>query len=109
MPKRKSYLGDYLPDILCGGHTHVQFVRRIKDSFFFNPGSIGVTYNHDQDEANFRLNPWIEYALLTVDHAELSLTFRRIPLDLKQQHHIYLHSGIPFAAQLMRRYGEDNF
>jgi predicted phosphodiesterase len=101
----QEVLGAYMDDILCGGHTHVQYIRRLKDSFFFNPGSIGVTYNHDQDDENFRFNPWVEYAILTVEREELSLNFRRIPLDMKQQREVYMGSGMPYVAQSLERYG----
>jgi predicted phosphodiesterase len=101
----QQILGEYSTDILCGGHTHVQYIRRMKDSFFFNPGSIGVTYNHDQnDEANFRLNPWIEYAILIVEATNLSLAFQRIPLDVEQERQVYLNSGIPFVTQYLEQY-----
>ena len=51
---------------MCGGHTHLQQVRRIGDYFFFNPGSVGVAYNRNQPEEGFRLDPWAEYAILDI-------------------------------------------
>ena len=30
-------------DVLAGGHTHLQWARRIDDSLYVNPGSVGVS------------------------------------------------------------------
>jgi hypothetical protein len=59
-------LAAYTPHIMCGGHAHLQHFRHIADTFFFNPGSVGYAYNHDQAEVDFRVNPWAEYAILTI-------------------------------------------
>ena len=45
---------------MCGGHTHWQQVRRLGATFFFNPGSVGLAYNHNQPEDAFRLDPWAD-------------------------------------------------
>jgi predicted phosphodiesterase len=29
-------------DIMVGGHTHIQMVRRFKDRLILNPGSVGL-------------------------------------------------------------------
>src|SRR5262249_24703118 len=41
----RRLLGGSLPAILTGGHTHLQQLRRLDDSLFFNPGSVGFVYN----------------------------------------------------------------
>lgn len=92
--------------VCAGGHTHLQFMRRLRDSqnFFFNPGSVGVAYNHEQAGDSGYLDPWAEYAILTVDSMMLSLEFRRIPLDLNKLAEIYRHSDKPFAETAMEQY-----
>jgi len=102
----QEILKPYSNSILTGGHTHLQYVRRLRDSqnFFFNPGSVGVAYNHEQTNEASYLDPWAEYAVLTVDGMQTSLEFRRIPLDLKKMASIYRQSNRPFAETAMKQY-----
>src|SRR5262249_51389898 len=55
-------LGGFAPNILTGGHTHVQQLRHLGDAFYFGCGSTGFAYRHDQPEGIFRADPWAEYA-----------------------------------------------
>lgn len=99
-----TLLGAYQPRFMCGGHTHVQHLRRLGDSFYFNPGAVGFAYNHDQDEAGFRANAWAEYAVLSVDGARLSLDFRRVPYDPALIIAAHQSSGRPFADLAIAQY-----
>jgi predicted phosphodiesterase len=100
----QKLLEPYRPRFMCGGHTHVQHLRRLGDSFYFNPGAVGLAYNHDQPDDGFRANPWAEYAVLTVDGARLSLDFRRVPYDPAALIAIYQSSGRPFAETAIAQY-----
>ena len=102
----QEILKPYADNILTGGHMHLQYVRRLRDSqnFFFNPGSVGVAYNHEQSNPNGLLDPWAEYAVLTVEGAQVSLEFRRIPLDMEKMADIYRNSDRPFADTAMEQY-----
>ena len=97
-------LGAYAAYVLTGGHTHLQQVRRIGDSFFFNPGSVGLAYNHEQAENYFRADPWAEYAMLTLDSARIGLEFRRVPFDSVKLRQVYHASGRPYAAEAAAGY-----
>lgn len=44
--------------ILAGGHIHQQWSRRLGDSYFVNPGSVGLAYDHHQPEETFRADPF---------------------------------------------------
>jgi len=101
----RSLLMPYTDHILAGGHVHLPFVRRIADSLFFNPGSVGVAYDHEQDEAAFRLDRWAEYAILTVDEGRLRLEFRRVSFDVTELVRVYRDSGRPFAEEVIAQYG----
>lgn len=90
--------------IYCGGHTHVQFLRRVGDSFHFNPGSIGLAYSHHQPEDNFHTDPVAEYAVLTVEDDRVALEFRRVPYDPQAVIDIYRASGRPFADEMIKQY-----
>ncbi|MBI5030911.1 MAG: metallophosphoesterase family protein [Chloroflexi bacterium] len=100
----KRFLGKYSAWILAGGHTHAQQVRRNGDNFFFNPGSVGLAYRHDQDENNFRADPWAEYAVLQIENGRMSLEFRRVPFDVQELVHVYRTSGRPYAEDTIRQY-----
>jgi predicted phosphodiesterase len=102
----QDILKPYADSILTGGHTHLQYTRRLRDSqnFFFNPGSIGVAYNHEQSGEQGYLDPWAEYAVLTVEGMQASLEFRRIPLDMERMAEVYRRSDRPFAESALHQY-----
>lgn len=100
----QKFLGPYTGRILTGGHTHAQQIRRIGKHFFFNPGSVGFAYSHNQPEGQFRADPWAEYAILTVEGGQVSLEFRRLPFDAKELTRIYHESGRPFAGEASVQY-----
>lgn len=78
----EKFLGPYSKHILTGGHTHAQQLRRNGELFFFNPGSVGFAYSHYQPDSQFHADAWAEYAILTVEHGQTSLEFRRLPYDV---------------------------
>ena len=99
-------LGGYGGSILTGGHTHLQQVRRLGDYFFFNPGSVGLAYSHQQeDEAAFRVDPWAEYAVLSAEPGRLGLDFRRVSFDVAELLRAYRAGGHPFGAEAPAQYG----
>ena len=100
----KRILGAYASHILAGGHVHLQFMRRIGDSFHFNPGSVGVAFNRVQPEDSFKLDPWAEYAVLTLDSTRLALEFRRIPFDVDELIRVSRAEGRPFTDETAREY-----
>ncbi len=101
-----KFLGKYKADVLAGGHTHVQFTRRIgKDAaFHFNPGSVGLAYSHHQPDGTFLADPWAEYAVLSSDGERLALEFRRVPYDVGPLIQAYRRSGRPYAEQAIAQY-----
>ena len=100
----QKFLGAYVGHILTGGHTHAQQIRRIGELFFFNPGSVGFAYSHNQPDDNFHADPWAEYAILTAENGRTGLEFRRIPFDAQELIHIYRESGRPFADEAIAQY-----
>jgi putative phosphoesterase len=98
-------LGPYAPAIMCGGHTHWQQVHRLGETFFFNPGSVGLAYNHDQPEDDFRLDPWAEYAILSEMDGTIGLEFRRVPLPVDAVRQALRASGRPGAQAFLAQYG----
>src|SRR5688572_25477367 len=68
----QKFLGPYTGQILTGGHTHAQQIRRIGDLFFFNPGSVGFAFSQYQPDGQFHADPWAEYAILTAEKGQVS-------------------------------------
>jgi predicted phosphodiesterase len=81
--------------ITCGGHVHLQFVRRYGDSVFVNPGSVGLAYEHEQPETDARLDAWAQYAIVTEGESALSIELRRVPFDRDAVIRSYEQSGAP--------------
>lgn len=102
-----ALVGSHDPCLMAGGHTHMPQIRRIgaSDRFFFNPGSAGLAYSHQQPEDSFRIDPWAEYALLSVEGSRVALEFRRVPFDVDALAAIYRTSGRPHAGDAIRQYG----
>jgi predicted phosphodiesterase len=92
--------------VYCGGHTHVQFVRHLRETFHFNPGSVGYAYRHEQsfDVPLIRSDPFAEYAVLTSGEGKLRLEFRRVTLDVERLIAVYRSSGRPFAEEAASQY-----
>jgi putative phosphoesterase len=100
----QKFLGAYNKNILAGGHTHAQQVRRNGEYFFFNPGSVGFAYSAYQADGQFKADAWAEYAILTVEKGEIGLQFFRLPYDANDVIEIYRKSGRPFADDAIAQY-----
>ena len=100
----QKFLGPYADQILTGGHTHAQQIRRNGKLFFFNPGSVGFAYSHNQPDGQFFADPWAEYAILTVEDGQTGLQFRRVPFDEHELIRIYRESGRPFSEDAISQY-----
>jgi putative phosphoesterase len=98
-------LGSNLPALMTGGHTHLQQVRRVGDSVFFNPGSVGLAFDRQQADDPPRADPWAEYAILTSDDTgAFAIEFRRLPYDVAAFVSVIRSSGMPYPDVLEYRY-----
>jgi predicted phosphodiesterase len=100
----RQMLDGYEALALAGGHTHTQQIRRLDDSIFLNPGSIGFAYAHNLPDDAFHADAWTEYAILSYDDARVALEFRRVPYDADELIRIILASGRPFAEERAGQY-----
>lgn len=97
----RELLGPIDNAIVCGGHTHLQQIRQLGDSFFFNPGSVSLPDRRDTADRQRRVNRWAEYAILTVEaNGREALEFRRIPYDIDALIALIDASGMPDAQRL---------
>jgi predicted phosphodiesterase len=72
----EPYLGHNVA-LLAGGHTHLQWTRRIGDPIFVNPGSVGLSYDRHTDPPVIR--SLAEWALVTVQDGAVAVEFRQVP------------------------------
>ncbi len=63
--------------LLAGGHTHLQWTRRIGDALYVNPGSVGLSYDRHTDPPVIR--SLAEWALVTISDGAVAVEFRQVP------------------------------
>jgi len=81
-----------------GGHTHIQMLRRHRDSLVLNPGSVGLAYNHlPAPDTPVRNPPWGEYAILTAENGRLGVDLRRVPFNVTTLLRAACEQEMPYA------------
>src|SRR5205085_891780 len=86
----------YPADIYAGGHTHQQFVRRVGEAQFVNPGSVGLSWDWDLRIGNdMAIDRYACYAVLD----ERSVDFRRVPFDVEPLLELYCERDVPAAEE----------
>ncbi len=93
--------------LMTGGHTHTQQLRRIRNAWYFNPGSVGLAYNWQLPSEQFQADPWAEYAIVTSEGESIGITFRHIPFDVDELASIIRASGKPYAEQAIATYRQE--
>lgn len=95
-----ALLGDDLSTrIYTGGHVHSQVLRRIGDTFYFRPGSVGRVYDRNRSDEDFRLDSRAEYAILTAEKDQYNLEFKQVPMDIKKLSKIWKATERPDAEK----------
>ena len=78
----RAAIADVDADIVAGGHVHMQWTRPIAHRLLLNPGSVGLAYDHEQeDDENVRVSPWAEYAIVDSADDRLSIELHRAHFD----------------------------
>jgi predicted phosphodiesterase len=83
--------------LLAGGHTHLQWTRRIDDGIYVNPGSVGISY--DRHAESLAVRPLAEWALITVENEAVAVEFRQVPYSVDDVRAAALGSGRPYADE----------
>ena len=89
--------------LLAGGHTHLQWTRRIEDGIYVNPGSVGIAYDRFEDPPTLR--PHAEWALVTVADGAVAVEFRRVPVPVEAVQAAARQSGRPHADEWAAQWG----
>lgn len=85
---------DYRATVMAGGHTHTQMLRRYRDKLIINPGSVGMPFTRVAAR-QVRRPPWGEYAIVDSHGENLTVEFRRVPLDVDAVVRAAHASGMP--------------
>jgi putative phosphoesterase len=84
--------------LLAGGHTHLQWTRRIGEALYVNPGSIGISYDRHAPEPPVLL-PLAEWALVTIEDGDVGVEFRQVPYAIEDVQAAAKRSGRPYADE----------
>jgi predicted phosphodiesterase len=83
--------------VYAGGHTHLQLLRGRGSARVINPGSVGIPWERRPDDPERVHLPDAEYALLEHECGDLTLRFRRLPIDAGEVRRSIRRSGMPHA------------
>jgi predicted phosphodiesterase len=83
--------------LVAGGHTHLQWTRRIGDALYVNPGSVGISYDRHRDPPVLRT--LAEWALVTIEDGAVAVEFRQVPYSADDVRTAAARSGRPFADE----------
>ena len=91
-------LAGYQATVMAGGHTHVQMIRRHRETMLVNVGSVGMPVEHMPFEHAPPTLPWAEYAIVSWVNQALSIDLRRVSLDLEAVKDSAHESDFPMQA-----------
>jgi predicted phosphodiesterase len=83
--------------LLAGGHTHLQWTRRIGDALYVNPGSVGISYDRHVDPPVLRA--LAEWALVTAVDGAVGVEFRQVAYPVEDVRAAAMQSGRPYADE----------
>ena len=90
--------------VLAGGHTHVQWTRRIGDAVYVNPGSVGISFDRHAPEPP-SLRPLAEWALVAVTDGTVAVEFRQVVYAVEDAQAAAKRSGRPYAEEWAAQWG----
>lgn len=82
----EEWIGDAKFDVMVGGHTHVQLLRRLDERVIVNVGSVGMPFARAllPGGGEPRILPWCEYGVVSCEAGLASFDLRRVPLDVER-------------------------
>jgi predicted phosphodiesterase len=90
--------------IMAGGHTHTQLVRRFRQSWLVNPGSVGMPFETFSTTTIQR--PYAaEYGLVRWENGRITIQLHRVPYDTRQVAKITRASGMPHPDHWLANWG----
>ncbi|PRQ06908.1 metallophosphoesterase family protein [Enhygromyxa salina] len=99
-----SWVADHEFDVMVGGHTHVQLLRRLDARLIVNVGSVGMPFERAFDGDAPKILPWCEYGVISGENGVLSVDLRRVPLDLERFAASVRGSSLPGADRWLEQW-----
>jgi putative phosphoesterase len=82
-------------DIYAGGHTHIQMVKRHREAYVINAGSIGLPFTYEATGDDIFNPSWAEFAVVEIDGDRVDVSLRRIPVNREAALTSANESGMP--------------
>ncbi|PID86023.1 MAG: protein phosphatase, partial [Chloroflexi bacterium] len=95
---------DTTADIMAGGHTHRQMLRKFHDRLIVNPGSVGTSFATPPPNNLPMLSPWVEYTIIETIAGSVQVSFHRLPMDVPAVLEAVRQSHMPNSAWWLRQY-----
>lgn len=93
----EQMMNGHAATVMAGGHTHIQLLRRYRNSLLINVGSVGLPFDHYLPQGDEkRVVPYAEYAIVTCLNGSVSVDFRRVPIDFEEIKRASLAANNPF-------------
>ncbi|MCK5069610.1 MAG: metallophosphoesterase family protein [Desulfocapsa sp.] len=83
-------------DIILFGHSHTAFHKKVKNTHFINPGSVGRMFDS---------NPEASCSILTIDKAHINIKFHRVPWQISKTIEALKYHKLPAIYQSMYTLG----
>lgn len=99
-------LGGRQATVLASGHTHIQMLRQHNGMLWVNPGSVGMpfrAYVHGQPPQIMR---HAEYAIVDAEANAVSVTHKRVAVDLTAVRAAVMACDNPLRAMLAAQYAQ---
>lgn len=93
----EAYFGTPDVAIYAGGHTHQAFLRRYRNAWVVNPGSVGLGYALTADGQGATNPPQAAFALIEMRRKQPQFTFHRVPYDVGAYIDAAYERGMPHA------------
>jgi predicted phosphodiesterase len=89
--------GGQLPQLLIGGHTHLQMLRRFGQSVIVNPGSVGQPFSQWWPK-EIRVAHWAEYGVIDASDGRVQIDLQRVPYDVDALLELLRKSDMPHCS-----------
>jgi putative phosphoesterase len=93
-------------DVLVGGHTHVQLLRRLDERVIVNVGSVGMPFARAllPGKGEPRILPRCEYGVVSCVDGVASVELRSVPLDVERYAASVRATSFPDAETWLRHW-----
>ncbi|CAG1010344.1 hypothetical protein ANAEL_03937 [Anaerolineales bacterium] len=101
------YLKGQEANILVGGHSHIQMVRRYDSKLILNSGSVGNAFKFAYSPGkSVDLLPWAEYMIIEQSGKLLDIDARRVYFDTDELIRKVKESHLPCSPWWLKQYAK---